>query len=104
MKSGADVSYSIQVTSSGGYSTYAEVTGGERFVKMLTTSVSGVDYGNGALYAGTTQGWLVKTGQTINVVVTPIAYDMQEGTPCPITGTPFTLINKTHAQLYSEAQ
>jgi hypothetical protein len=104
VKSGANVSYSVQVTSAGGYSTYAEITGGERFVKMLTTSVSGVDYGNGALYAGTTQGWLVKTGQTINVVVTPIAYDMQEGTPCPITGTPFTLINKTHAQLYSEAQ
>lgn len=103
LKSGANVSYSVQITSAGGYATMAEVTSGQRYVKILTTSVSGVDYGNGAIYVGDIQGWLVKTGQTINVVVTPVAYDMQEGTVCA-SGTPFTLINKTHAQLYSEAQ
>lgn len=104
-KGSSDVTYSVQITGAGGYATYAEVTSGQRFIKMLSTHVTGVDYGaNGGIYAGTPQAWGVKVGQTINVVVTPIAYDMQEGTPCPITGTPFTLINKTHAQLYSEAQ
>jgi hypothetical protein len=103
LKSGANVSYSVQITSAGGYATMAEVTSGQRYVKILTTSVSGVDYGNGAIYVGDIQGWLVKTGQTINVVVTPVAYDMQEGTVCA-SGTPFTLVNKSHTQLYSEAQ
>lgn len=102
-KNGANVTYSVQITGAGGYATYAEVVSGQRFVKMLTTYVTGVDYGaNGGLYAGTNQAWIVKTGQTINVVVTPLVYDMEEGTVCA-SGTPFTLVNKSHAQLYSEA-
>lgn len=103
LKSGANVSYSVKITAAGGYASMAEVTSGQRYVKILTTSVSGVDYGNGGIYVGDIQSWLVKTGQTINVVVTPVAYDMQEGTVCA-SGTPFTLVNKSLSQLYSEAQ
>lgn len=104
IKSGASVNYSVQITSAGGYASMAEVGSGQRFVKIVTTHVSGVGYGDGGLYVGTTQTWGVNAGETLNVVLTPVAYDMQEGTQCPITGTPFTLVNKTHAQLYSEAQ
>lgn len=103
-KSGASVNYSVQITSAGGYASMADVGSEQRFVKIVTTHVSGVGYGDGGLYVGTTQTWGVNTGETLNVVLTPVAYDMQEGTQCPITGAPVTLVNKTHAQLYSEAQ
>lgn len=108
-KSGASVLYKVQITSAGGYSTYAEVeagqsTGTPRFVKMLMTSNSGNAYPtNGGLYSGTLQAWLINSGQSLNVTMTPIVFDNSDGSVCA-TGTPFQLVSKTHAQLYSEAQ
>ena len=100
---GSSVNYDVQITSAGGYASMAEVTSGQRFVKIVTTHVTGVGYGDGGLYVGTNQSWAVTTGQTLNVTMTPVAYDMQQGTVCATGGT-FQLVNKTYAQLQSEAQ
>lgn len=101
--SGASVNYSVQITSAGGYASIAEVGSGQRFVKIITTHVTGIGFGDGGLYVGTTQSWPVTAGQTLNVTMTPVAYDMQEGTVCATGGT-FQLVNKTYAQLQAEAQ
>jgi hypothetical protein len=107
-KSVNSVSYSVQITAAGGYSTYAEVAAGQatgtpRFVKMLMTQISGNSYpANGGLYAGTLQAWVINSGQSLNVTMIPIVFDNSDGSVCA-TGTPFQLVSKTYAQLYSEA-
>lgn len=101
-KGGSTVNYSIEITSAGGYASMAEVSSGQRFVKIITTHVTGVSYGDGGLYVGTNQAWAVNAGQTLNVTMTPVAYDMQEGTICSTGGT-FQLVNKSYAQLEADA-
>lgn len=110
-RSGLDVIYNVQITAAGGYASYEELStyneansGGKRYFKMLTTRADDGILSNldGGLYVGTTQSWMVKNGNYLKVTVTPIAFDMKEGTVCA-TGTPFILVNKTHTQLYSEA-
>lgn len=97
-----ELSYRVAIPTGGDYASLAEISSGQRFVKILTTSVTGVPYpASGALYAGTTQIWVVQPGQYLNVVVRPVTYDMQDGIICS-SGVPFTLINKTYAQLLAE--
>lgn len=96
--------FDVMITSAGGYASMADFSSGQRYLKMVKTTVTGVSFGNGALYAGTEQTWSVNPGQVLNVILTPVAFDMQEGVECPITGTPVQLVNKSYAQLYSEAQ
>lgn len=90
--------YDVQITSAGGYASISDFSSGQRFYKMVSTTISGVPFGNGGLYAGTTQTWSVSPGQYLNVVLTPIAIDMNDGSTCA-SGTPITLVNKTYAQL-----
>lgn len=92
--------YEVEITSAGGYNTVAEASS-TRFFKMVSTTVSGIPFGNGGLYAGTVQTWGVNPGETINVIMTPSVIDLQSGTIC-YTGTPVQLVNKTYAQLLSE--
>lgn len=93
--------YDVQVSTTSGYGSISDFSTGQRFVQILQTTVTGVPYSNGALYAGTEQSWTVSPGQYLNVVLLPTTFDTQNGGVCS-TGTPVVLVNKTYAQLNAE--